>query len=70
MRMNKDTCARMSMSLAVALAFCGAAALAQEPVRQQESYQTLYLKNATSQNAANDIQTAMRRSITRRRKMV
>jgi type II secretory pathway component GspD/PulD (secretin) len=63
MRMNKDTCARMSMTLAMALGLCAAAAMAQGPDNQARSYQTFYLKNATSQNAANDIQTAMRNMI-------
>ena len=34
--------------------------MGQAPERQPASYQTFYLKNATSQNAATDIQTAIR----------
>jgi len=60
MELKKEKCARMLVSLAVVFALCGAAAMGQAPDRQPASYQTFYLKNATSQNAANDIQTAMR----------
>ena len=56
----KEKCVRATASAAFALALFTATAMAQGSERQLNSYQSFYLKNATSQNAANDIQTAMR----------
>ena len=50
----------LAASAAAFLMVCGTGATAQGAERQPQSYQTFYLKNAASQKAANDIQTAMR----------
>lgn len=60
MWMSKEKCVRTAAAAAAIVASCGAYAFAQGPDRQPASYQTFYLKNATSQNAANDIQNTMR----------
>jgi type II secretory pathway component GspD/PulD (secretin) len=49
--------------LAALLAISAGGALGQGLEKHSSSYQTFYLKNATNQNAANDIQTAMRNMI-------
>jgi type II secretory pathway component GspD/PulD (secretin) len=60
MRIDKKKCVRLTAVAAAVLIACGTGAMAQGSERQQQSYQTFYLKNATNRNAANDIQTAMR----------
>jgi hypothetical protein len=55
--------ARLFLGLSLTLALFTQNAHAQQPVNSKsgaESYQTLYLTNLTSQNDANDIQTALR----------
>jgi type II secretory pathway component GspD/PulD (secretin) len=55
------TCVRIAAGATAALTLCTAAALAQTPdQKMQQVYRTFYLKNATGQNAANDIQTTFR----------
>jgi len=60
MRIDKKKCVRLAAGAAAVLMVCGIDAMAQGSERQLNSYQAFYLKNATSQSAANDIQTAMR----------
>lgn len=60
---NKEKCVWIASVGIMALTFCAPGAMAQGPEKQPGIYQTFYLKNATSQNAANDIQTAMRNMI-------
>jgi type II secretory pathway component GspD/PulD (secretin) len=55
-----EKCVRAVSGAAVLLAMCTTGGMAQGPDKQPESYQAFYLKNATNQNTANDIQTAMR----------
>ena len=59
MRLYAKVCV-LAACMAVVSMVCRTSALAQEAGRQLNSYQAFYLKNATSQRAANDIQTAMR----------
>lgn len=60
MWMSKDTCVQAAACAALILTWGALPLMAQGPDKQPASYQTFYLKNATSQNAANDIQTTMR----------
>lgn len=58
--MNKEKCVRMAAGAVAVLMICGVGTIARAQDQPQQHYQTFYLKNATSQNAANDISTAMR----------
>lgn len=60
MTTRSQKCALLALSAMATLTLCGVEATAQTAERQLNNYQSFYLKNATSQNAANDIQTAMR----------
>lgn len=60
MNAKRRGCVLSAVGVAAVLAACGIGAVAQGAERQPNSYQTFYLKNATSQMAANDIQTALR----------
>ena len=51
---------------ALVLTMCAANAMAQAPEQSQPAnFQTFYLKNATGQNAANDVQTTLRNMLPR-----
>jgi type II secretory pathway component GspD/PulD (secretin) len=63
MSVDKSRCVRVAACAALMVAMGAAGAKAQGPEKQPGVYQTFYLKNATSQHAANDIQTAMRNMI-------
>jgi type II secretory pathway component GspD/PulD (secretin) len=65
MSVDKATCVRLAAIAAAISMICATSTMAQSPEKQPETYQTFYLKNATNQNAANDIQTAMRNMIPR-----
>jgi Bacterial type II/III secretion system short domain len=71
MRVDEErgrTCVRMAAGTVLALMFCAGTGVAQGPDQKpEESYQTFYLKNSTGQNAANDIQTALRNMLPRAR---
>ena len=60
MRVNKNRCVQLAASVMAVFTTCAHGAMAQATEKQSDSYQTFYLKYAISQNAANDIQTAMR----------
>lgn len=54
-------CIRMAACAAGVLMICASGASGQESgLKPQQIYRTFYLKNATGQNAANDIQTTLR----------
>ena len=55
----KEKCVRLAVGAAFVITMCAAGATAQGPERQN-SYQSFYLRNASSQKAASDITTAMR----------
>jgi type II secretory pathway component GspD/PulD (secretin) len=63
MSVDKAKCVRVAAFATGMLMMCATGAMAQGPEKQPRIYQTFYLKNATSQHAANDIQTAMRNMI-------
>jgi len=63
MWVNKDKCAQVAACAALILTWSAPRLMAQGPDNQPQSYQMFYLKNATSQTAANDIQTSMRNMI-------
>ena len=79
MTLNRTTCTRrkltfvpMFMGLAISLMLWAPGAAAQspdakpaEPKGSNESYETIYLRNATQQNDLNDIQTALRNVMSR-----
>lgn len=67
MNADRQKCVRRAAIAALAFGLCAADVMAQTPEKQLDSFQTFYLKNATSQNAANDIQTAMRNLLPRAR---
>ena len=59
----KNTCVLSAAALAAIAVGSAPGLAAQGPDKQPTSYQTFRLKNAASQNAANDIQTTMRNMI-------
>jgi type II secretory pathway component GspD/PulD (secretin) len=67
MSLDKAKCARVAAIATGITMMCATGMMAQSPEKQPESYQTFYLKNATGQNAANDIQTSMRNMLPRAR---
>jgi len=60
MNTYEKKCARLAVSSVLLLAMFTVEAVAQGPEKPKDRYQTFYLTNATSRNAANDISTAMR----------
>jgi type II secretory pathway component GspD/PulD (secretin) len=65
MRVNKNRRVQLAAGVMAIFTTCAVGAVAQGTEKQPDSYQTFYLKYASSQNAANDIQTAMRNMLPR-----